>query len=380
MTTLSGSKNVFIEHLNPVLEDIPAYVPGPTAASVAETVGIAPRYLVKLSSNEAPMGPSPSVRDALRDVAAGDEIHRYPSPDMRDLREAIAASIDLDADQILPADGSSETWPAIVRAFSRPGEGVMTIEPSLRSYQQLAVVSERVPQVVRLEAPFELTADQIVLNLTPVTRVLFLSTPNNTTSRALKLDTIREIADAASDCVVVVDEHYIEAVPDYRERTAIQLVGEVSNIVVTRTFSKMYGLAGMRVGYAASSLDAIAAIRKVRSLWAVSLPAKAAAIAAVTDEDHLKRNIETTADGRRQLLQGLSAWAEVEISPAPEGGFILLRVGDLSGPDVAEAVLKDGVMVRGDLADEYIRVSVGTRAQNTRFLTALEQVVLGLRK
>lgn len=373
--TLSSITNVFTRNLNPVLEDVPAYVPGPTTAAVAEQVGIEPRYLVKLSSNEAPMGPSPSVREALRDIAGGDEIHRYPSPDMPDLREAIAASIDLDPSQILPVDGSSETWPVIVRAFSNPGEGVMTIEPSLRTYQQLAVVSERKPQVIQLEPPFELTADDVLSHLQEDTKVIFLSSPNNTTSRILTLNTIREIANGAPDSVVVVDEHYIEAAPNYRECTAVQLLGEVPNVIVTRTFSKMYGLAGIRIGYAAAPEVAINAMRKVRSLWAVSLPAKVAAIAAVTDEDHLKLNISTTAAGRRQFLEGFAGLPGVEAIEPPAGGFILFRVEGLGGDEVAEGVLRDGIMVRGDLTEGYARVSVGTRAQNSRFLSALQRLI-----
>jgi histidinol-phosphate aminotransferase len=377
MKLLSDAQDVFTRNVNPALGDVPAYVPGPTAAAIAADIGIPPAHLVKLSSNEAPLGPSPAVREALRDIAAGDELHRYPSPDMSDLREAIAASVDLDPDQVMLSDGSSETWPVIVRAFSQVGDGVLALEPSLRSYQQIAVVQERTPQVVRLDPPFEVEVGTVLAGVTDRTRVVFISTPNNTTSLALSLDSLREIAAGASDAVLVVDEHYIEAVPDYKRRTAVQLLGEVPNLIVTRTFSKMYGLAGLRVGYAAGPPEAIATLRKARSLWAVSLPAKVAAMAAIGDEEHLTLNIQTTAAGRSQLLAGLSAWPEVDIAGEPEGGFILFRVEGQTGEEVASSLLQDGIMVRADLAEGFVRVSVGTQGQNARFLATLGRIISG---
>lgn len=377
MELLSDAQDVFKRNVNPVLDDVPAYVPGPTAATIAAAIGMAPEHLVKLSSNEAPLGPSPAVRQALRDIAAGDELHRYPSPDMSDLREAIAANVDLDPEQILLSDGSSETWPVIIRAFSQLGDGVLAIEPSLRSYQQIAVVQERTPQVVRVDSPFAVEAGTVLAGVTDRTRIVFISTPNNTTSLALSLDSLREIAAEASDAIVVVDEHYIEAVPNYKQRTAIQLLGEVPNLIVTRTFSKMYGLAGLRVGYAAAPPDAVAMLRRARSLWAVSLPAKVTAMAAIGDEEHLRRNIETTAAGRSQLLADLSAWPVVEIVKEPEGGFILFRVEGRPGDEVASGLLQDGVMVRADLAEGFVRVSVGTQGQNARFMATLGRVISG---
>lgn len=366
----------FRQHRNPVIDGAPIYVPGPTTAAIVQKTGLPESEIVKLSSNEAPLGPSPRVRAALRDLAlSSDELHRYPSPDMADLRTAIGDTIGLDPDWILPCDGSSETWPLIVRAYSQPGESVLCVNPSQFTYEQLTVLHERRLQVAYSTYPFDVTAETFLAKADGSTRVVFVSSPNNATSRLVALEDIEQLADALPEALVVVDEHYIEATPDYDHKTAISLLKSLDNLVVTRTFSKMYGLAGLRIGYAVAEPEKLGPVRVLRSAWAVSLSAKTAALAALKDQEFLARNIALTAAGRKRLETGLRKLPRLELVPRPAGGFLLFRVIGWQGHEIAQALLDRGVVVRADLAEGFVRVSVGTAEQNEHFLNSLTEIV-----
>ena len=361
---------VFERHQNPVLKDVDPYIPGPTSASISKKYGIAPDVLTKLSSNEAPLGPAPEIRAAIERIAQSDELHRYPSPSMVDLRTAIAQRLGLTAANIALGCGSSETWGMIVRAFSAPGDEVLAVEPSMTSYWECAILNERVARKATVDAPFVVTADAILAAVTPNTRIIFLSSPNNTTSRLVPLDVICAISVGAPDAVVVVDEHYVDAAVDSTSVSAISLLGECSNVLVAQTFSKMFGMAGVRLGYAAGPADAIATVASFKPKWNVSVLAEHAGLAALQAMDHFHSNVTMTIEGREQLLTGL-AKLDVEIVPEAQGGFVLFRPTKKAGDDVTESLFSKGMMVRGDLAPGYIRVSVGTPEQNARFLDVL---------
>lgn len=372
MTQPLPTDNTFTRHANPCVDHVRPYVPGPTAATISARYGLHPERIVKLSSNEAPLGPSPKVRSALRQIADSDELHRYPSPTVPELRKAIARLLDVTPEQILPGAGSTDTWPLIVRAFSRPGEEVLAVEPSMVSYAEVAVLSERRASVHTIEFPFDVSTDDVLRRVTPRTRVIFLCSPNNTTSRLVAPSTILGIANGAADAVVVVDEHYIEAADDYRTVTAVNVVARASNLIVTRSLSKMYGLAGIRVGYAVGPEPAIARLMKFKAKWNISLVADVAARAALEDQEHLQRNVDVTRAGRTFLERALRRLGSVELVPQPQGGFLLFRVRSRPAGEVVEQLFKQGVMVRGDLLEGYVRVSVGTPEQNEQFVAALE--------
>ena len=377
MSNQRMQESVFTRHSNPCVERVRPYIPGPTSSMISARYGIPPNQIVKISSNEAPLGPSPKVRAALKAIADSDELHRYPSSTVPGLRKAIAATIGVSPDQILAGAGSTDTWPLIVRAFSLPGDQVLVVEPSMTSYAEVAILSERKARVVLMEFPFVVSAAEVLRAVAPETRVIFLSSPNNTTSRLIDINTIRQIAMGAPDAVVVVDEHYIEAADSYREVTAVNLIPTAPNLIVTRSLSKMYGLAGVRVGYAVGPETAIGILMKFKPKWNISVLAEVAALAAVEDQDHLAQNIAVTRDGRSFLEKSLRALHEVEVVPEAQGGFLLFRTLSRPAHDVVEDLFRRGIMVRGDLLDGYIRVSVGTPEQNEAFITALESAIKG---
>lgn len=372
MTQQASTESVFTRRANPCVDQVRPYIPGPTAAMISTRYGLHPGRVVKLSSNEAPLGPSPKVRAALRQIADSDELHRYPSSTVPELRKAIAKLLGVTPEQIVPGAGSTDTWPMIVRAFSLPGEEVLSVEPSMTSYAEVAVLCERRASVLTMEFPFEVSAKEVLQRVTPQTRVIFLCSPNNTTSRLIEPATILAIATGARDAVVVVDEHYIEAADDFRAVTAVNRISEASNLLVTRSFSKMYGLAGLRVGYAAGPQAAIATLMKFKAKWNVSVAADVAARAALEDQEHLDRNVAMTREGRTFLEKALRVLPSVQLVPHAQGGFLLFRVLSRPASEVVEQLFKQGIMVRGDLLEGYIRVSVGTPEQNEQFGAALE--------
>lgn len=377
MTNQRLQESVFTRHSNPCVERVRPYIPGPTSSMISVRYGIPPRNIVKISSNEAPLGPSPKVRAALKATADSDELHRFPSSTMPDLRKAIAATIGASPDQILLGAGSSDTWPLIVRGFSLPGDQVLVVEPSINSYAEVAILSERQARVVLEEFPFTLSVVEVLRAVAPETRVIFLSSPNNTTSRLIDINAIRQIAAGAPDAVVVVDEQFIEAADNYREVTAVNLIPTVPNLIVTRSLSKMYGLAGVRVGYAVGPEVAISTLMKFKPKWNINVLAEVAALAALEDQDHLAQNIAITRDGRAFLEKSLRAMEEIEVVPEAQGGFLLFRPLSRPAQDVVEHLFRRGIMVRGDLLEGYIRLSVGTPDQNEAFITALESAIKG---
>lgn len=355
---------------NPCLDEVDPYVPGPTSRYMSERFGIPQASIIKLSSNEAPLGPAPEVRAALHAVANGDDLHRYPSSAQIDLRKAIAATHGLQVAQVLADGGSSSTWPHVVRAFSEPGDSVVVVTPSMSSYKELSVLLGRRVNEVVTTFPFTVTADAIIAGADRGTRAVFLSSPNNTTSRLVARDAVREIASALTGAVVVVDEHYIHASEGHEDLSALGLLDDFPNVVVTRSFSKMFGLAGVRVGFAAGNPWVIEQLASFRGKWSVSIAAEAAARAALEATDHLRANVATTVVGRRYLLAELHDLA-VEVVPEPAGGFLLFRPIDVSCEVTAKGLLAKGIMVRDDLLDGWIRVSVGTPLENQQFVAAL---------
>jgi histidinol-phosphate aminotransferase len=365
---------IFVRNANPILKRLRPYTPGPTAREISLRYGIALERIVKLSSNEAPLGPSPKVREALHTLADGDELHRYPSSSVPELRNALAELLGVSARQVLPAAGSSQTWPLIIRAFSRVDDTVLWVEPSMSSYGEVAVLAEREERSIQTDHPFAPPAESIVAAAKEDASILFLSSPNNTTSRLTDPTTVRSIAEDVPNTVVVVDEHYIEAADDYVSVSAVNLLGTVPNVVVTRSLSKMYGLAGLRIGYVIATEDAVETLTQFRPSWSVSAAAETAALAALGDTEHLQQNIAATREGREYLVESLRSM-DVEIVPDPQGGFLLFRPLSHAANVVTEALFRNGVMVRGDLLDGWIRVSVGTMHQNELFVTALAEAL-----
>lgn len=363
------------EHLvHPALREPELYIPGLTGEEASQRYGIPKEKIIKLSSNENPIGPPPLAVKAVQDMIG--ELHRYPDSKAHALREAIAANEGLTKDNVIFGSGSSEIMSFIIRAFSNPGDEIVCMDPSFSVYTELAKADDRTPMQIPLSAPFELTLDAVKSALTDRTRVIFMTRPNNPTSRLIPLPLLEEIAALAHSAVVVSDEAYIEFAEDYRQKTAAPLVNQCPNVIVTRTFSKAYGIPNLRVGYALGPVNAIQYLFRVKPKWNVGEVAQRAAVAALADKEHLALTLKTVHEGRAYLRQAFGQLG-LAVLPDQQGNFIMVKVGDtgMNAVEFTDALGAEGIIIRGDFLPDWVRISIGTMPENQQLIAATQRVL-----
>jgi histidinol-phosphate aminotransferase len=360
-----------IRHLVPPwIASLVPYQPGKPIEEVEREYGI--RDSIKLASNENPLGPSPKALEALAAAASG--IHRYPDGGCFFLREKLSRRLGVSPDRLVFGNGSNEILELVARVFLRPGDDAVLSAQAFVVYASVVQAAAATPRTVPLRN-FTHDLEGILAAVQASTRIVFLGNPNNPTGTIYRRrDFERFLAGLREDVVVVCDEAYFEYVedPEYPDSLRYQDAGRP--IVTLRTFSKIYGLAGLRIGYGVSSAEVVSALERIRQPFNVNSLAQAAALAALDDEEHVRRSRQTNAAGKRLLQR---AFDEMGLEYVPtEANFLLVRVGD--GPGVCEALLQQGVIVRpmGVYGfPEHIRVTIGTEAENRRFLEALARVL-----
>ncbi len=350
---------------------IPPYVPGKPVEELERERGI--RDSVKLASNENPLGPSPRALDALRRAITG--MHRYPDSAGFELTRALAVRLGLDPAQIVLGNGSDDIIGMLATALLQPGDEVVMPQPSFQMYEIVTRAAGAVPVMVPLR---ELQTDLAAMaaRVTARTRLVFVNTPHNPTgSLILKPELDRFLDRLPPEVPVVLDEAYIEFVRDPAGPDSRDYVRAGRPVVGLRTFSKAYGLAGLRVGYGLMHPQTAAVLHRVRQPFNVSLPAQAAACAALEDAEFLEDTLRTVHAGV-DYLQAELASLGLECRPT-QANFLMFRVpGDARA--VYEALLDRGVIVRPLGSYGYpdrLRVSVGRAEENRRFVAALEEVL-----
>ncbi|MFN7954132.1 MAG: histidinol-phosphate transaminase [bacterium] len=348
------------------------YVPGRSERDAQALYGFT--EATPLASNENQLGPSARAVEAVRRAAG--ELHRYPDGSGRDLKRALAARLGVAAEGLVLGNGSNEIIELVVRTFLRPGEIVLFPARSFVVFRLVAQAAGGVPREVegrRGEIDVDAIADAIV----PGVRVVFLANPNNPTGAHVgRADLERLLARLPEGVVLAVDEAYIEFARDPELVSSLTLARPAHACITLRTFSKMYGLAGLRVGYAATrNLKIASLLDRVRQPFNVNALAQVAALAALEDDDHVARTRDMNERGDRQLRAGLTA---LGLSVAPsQGNFLLVDLGR-DGAAVASALERVGVFVRpvGVYGlPRAIRVTIGTEPQNVRFLRELGRVL-----
>ncbi|HEY8487092.1 MAG TPA: histidinol-phosphate transaminase [Limnochordales bacterium] len=350
------------------LEDIPVYVPGLAPSDVA--AGPPPSEVVKLSANENPLGPSPLAVEALQRAAW--EAHRYPDSACRALREALAARLGVAASQIVVGNGADNLISLLADALVAPGEAVAVPRVSFSSYAIAARVRRARVQSVPM-AGWEIDEEALLAALHQGARVAFLCNPNNPTGLLLSRDRLFRLVDRLPDeRVLVLDEAYVEFAEDpSAQEVGPELVRQGAPVVVLRTFSKIYGLAGLRVGYALAPAPVAQAMWRVREVFATNRLAEAAALAALSDEAHVRRSREMVQQGRHQLY-GLLGAMGLEYLPS-QANFLWVRTG-VPSQELVPRLAREGVLVRPGHFwgyPDWLRVTVGTAAQNLRFAEVL---------
>jgi histidinol-phosphate aminotransferase len=351
------------------LDAIPTYVPGRSADAVAAERGIAD--VVKLASNEAPFGPLPAARAAIADAVAG--LNRYPDDRGTALTEALASALQVDPTQVLLGAGSVDLCRVAFAATVDPGDDALFAWPSFEMYPILAHQSDanavRVPLV---DHAHEL--DAMARAVTDRTRLVFVCNPNNPTSTAVGRRALESfLADVRDDCLVVLDEAYREFVTDPDVADGLDLLAAHDNVVVLRTFSKAYGLAALRVGYAVGHPDVVAVLRKVAMPFRVNTLAQVAALASLGTEAQAEMRSRVAAVcAERDRLVGALGDLGLAV-PRSQANFLWLEVPDEAAALGAHAEER-GVVLRV-FPGVGVRITVGTSEENERVLRVLEGAI-----
>jgi histidinol-phosphate aminotransferase len=354
-----------------------AYDPGLDIVALRRP--FAAQGLCELGSNENPLGPSPRAVAAVQ--AALPELHRYPDPLSGDLRDALARTHGLRREQFLLGDGSHELLMQIAQAFSGPGAGVVASEFGFAVY---AIAAKAAGAAFRAAAalpresamPRGHDLEAIAAAIDAGTRLVYLCNPNNPTGTWFSTAALRAfLARVPAQVLVVVDEAYLEYVDDPALESALGLLGEFPNLLVTRTFSKAYGLAGLRVGYACAHPGLLSVLERLRESFNVGIPGLAGAEAALGDLEHLQRAREFNA-AERAWLSGELEKRNLKVAPS-QTNFLLVDFGRTAAP-VETALVGQGVVPRpmaGYGLPECLRLTLGSRADNLRLLAALDRAL-----
>ena len=355
---------------NPQLRDLAVYEPGKPIEETARELGVNPSEIIKLASNENPLGPSPKALAAMR--SALESAHLYPDGGGYYLREALATRLGFTRDHTILGNGSNEIIEFLGHAFLDRGDEVIISEHAFIAYKLVAaVLGARPIEVPSPDLCHDLAA--MAAAITPKTRLIFIANPNNPTGTLAGQGEIDEFVERVPENVVVVfDEAYYEYLDDPPE--TLRFVRGGRNVVVLRTFSKIHGLASLRIGYGIARPELIEVMRKTRQPFNVNGIGQAAALAALTDDEHRLETKRITDKGRA-YLQDQFRTMDLPFVPSA-ANFVLVKVGD--GVNTFREVLKRQIIVRalkGYNLPEWIRISVGTMEQNRKCIAVLREVL-----
>jgi histidinol-phosphate aminotransferase len=355
---------------------IAPYQAGKPIAEVAREFGLDAEKIVKLASNENPLGIPDSAKLAMLDAAA--DIGRYPDANGFDLKAAISARYEVPQEWITLGNGSNDILELAAHAFVQPGQSVVYAEYSFAVYALATqAVGGRPLVVAAREYGHDLAAMAQAIGAD--TRLVFIANPNNPTGTFIPAEQIEAfLKQVPRHVVVVLDEAYNEYLAPEQQYESTAWVKQYPNLLVSRTFSKAYGLAGLRVGFGIAQPAVTDLLNRIRQPFNVNSLAQAAAIAALNDTAFLEKSAQLNAAGYRQLIAGFEAMG-LEYVPS-FGNFVLLRVGheDSAGARVNLALLKQGVIVRpvGNYGlPQWLRISIGLPQENAAFLAALHSAL-----
>jgi len=354
--------------VKPHIRDLAPYVPGKPMEQLERELGISDA--IKLASNENPLGPSPKAVEAIREAAAN--VHRYPDGASFNLRTKLAARLGLGEDQLVFGTGCDEVIELIAKTFIRPGDEVVYPWPSFAMYPIVVTgmggTSVQVPLKDDLDHDLDAMADAI----TDQTRVVMVCNPNNPTGVSFGQEAFdRFVARIPDHVILAIDEVYIEFARRDDFPRSIPLIAERPGTIAFRSFSKIYGIAGIRIGYGITSPELASYLERARHPFNVNLLAEAAAVAALDDDEHMQKTLSLNASGgdylRAELGKlGIATWPT-------DANFILAK----AGAEVADALLQQGVIVRpmgGFGLTEHVRISIGLPEENERLIKAIAEL------
>lgn len=359
-------------NLNPNLKELPTYQPGRPIEEVARELGLPVEGIIKVASNENPFGPSPAAMAAM-EKALG-QLNLYPDGNAFYLKQKLTAHHGVDPANLILGNGSNEIIEFVGHALLGPGTEVVVSQYCFAIYPIVTkMFGAKLVTVPARKYGHDLPA--MVKAITPQTRIIFVANPNNPTGTvAPRAELVELINDVPPHVLLVMDEAYIEFLDDVVDFLPLIRQNLTRNLILMRTFSKIYGLAGLRIGYGIAGKELIGALEKIRQPFNINTMAQVAALAALGDTEHVERTRGNNFAGRQHLETELH---KLKLTFVPSSAnFILVKVGD--GQKVFLALQKQGVIVRpmgGYELPEFIRISIGTPAENARCIDALRKVL-----
>jgi histidinol-phosphate aminotransferase len=356
--------------LNKSTKWIDEYVPGKSIEEIAANYGIRPEDIIKLGSNENPLGPSPAAVEAVKSTA--NSISIYPSVDAKELRIALAEYVGYPESRVVTGAGMDGVVDTMMRLFIRPGTRAIITTPTF-SYYEIAVRSAGgTPVFVKRKGDYSIDSEAVLSSVDSATSLIFLCSPNNPSGNTIPENDLRKIVER-SGAIVLLDEAYIE----FAYSSLLYLASEYDNLVVGRTMSKAMGIAGLRVGYGIVPEWIYKEYMKVTTPFAVSRLGAAAGLAALKDVNYRKKTIENVRTGRQFLTENLSVHCRVYPS---EANFIMINVAPKKSSEVTLALLRQGIIVRDctsfrDAGEHIIRITVGTPDQNRQVVDTLGEIL-----
>jgi histidinol-phosphate aminotransferase len=351
------------------IRSIAPYQPGKPISELAREMGLEESNIIKLASNENPLGVSPLAREVMQ--AQLGELARYPDGNGFALKQALSARYRMGQERIVLGNGSNDVLEIVARAFLAPGTSSVFAQHAFAVYP-LATQAAGAQSIVVPARDFGHDLDAMAAAVREDTRVLWIANPNNPTGTFVEAAAVRALLERVPRRVIVVlDEAYNEYLPEELQADTARWIDEFPNLVVTRTFSKAYGLAGLRVGFGLAHAEVADLMNRVRQPFNVGSLGQAAAVAALDDTEFVRRSAQLNRDGMRQLAQGFRRLG-LEYIPS-YGNFVTVRVG--AAGSVYQRLLQQGVIVRpvaGYGMPEHLRVSIGLESENARFLAALQ--------
>ncbi len=368
------------------ISDLKPYIPGKPTEELERELGI--KGSIKLASNENPLGPSrlaqKAIVDNLTNSNSSNGLNRYPDGSGYYIKKALSGKLSVIEDEIILGNGSNELIDIAVRTFLRPGDEAVMAQPAFIVYPMAVQTAGGRPVQVPLKDykhDLDVMADKVTLS----TRIIFIANPNNPTGTINRKDEFDRLMERLPEGIlVVVDKAYFEYVTDPEYADTMRYFREGRDILILRTFSKIYGLAGLRIGYGIAREDIISEMNKLRPPFNTNSIAQNAALWALKDDEHVKRSREINEQGKRFLYKELDALS-MKYVPT-EANFIYVLLGQENPPcppllkgeawDLYNKLLRQGVIVR-PVGPQEIRVTIGLPEENKRFIEAIKAVMRG---
>lgn len=376
MKLLNRITGDYVVKVKEIVKKLDPYVPGKSIPEIAQKYNIDPETIIKLGSNENPLGPSKKATEAIKENLH--LISQYPETNLEPLKDKLALYSGVNSSNIIiGGDGADEILDVLGKTLIEPDDEFIVPIPSYMYYEFTLKIHGGVPVYAKWDMEKnKLDVDSIIAALSEKTKIIFLCTPNNPSGTLIDKEDIKRVLES-TDALVVVDEAYFE----FSEVNNVDLLEGYDNLLLLRTFSKVFGLSGMRIGYAISNPELIEYMHRLKPVFSLTKLSYEAASAVLDDKEYIQKSIEIGIQSREFLYENMSKFDKLEVYPS-KSNYLLVGVKKtgMNSSEFAEELLKRGVIVRDCASfkglDEYwVRVSVGTMEEDARFIEILEDLI-----